>query len=189
MIFAAPWVLLALPALPLLWWLLRVTPPAPRSESFPAIRLLMGLHAREETPARTPWWLLLLRMIAATLVILALARPVLDAGSMLAGSGPVLLVVDNGWASAGDWLRRMQAADTVLDRAERAGRQVALLATAPDGAGAAPQVTAPHAGRRSARQSGGAASRALAAGSRRRRGGAARLAPARQRQWSISATG
>ncbi|HME23335.1 MAG TPA: DUF4159 domain-containing protein [Acetobacteraceae bacterium] len=143
MIFAAPWVLLTLPALPLLWWLLRVTPPAPRSESFPAIRLLMGLHAREETPARTPWWLLLLRMIAATLVILALARPVLDAGSTLAGSGPVLLVVDNGWASAGDWLRRMQAANTVLDRAERAGRQVALLATAPDGTGAAPQVTAP----------------------------------------------
>jgi hypothetical protein len=143
MIFAAPWVLLALPALPLLWWLLRVTPPAPRSESFPAIRLLMGLHAREETPARTPWWLLLLRMVAATLVILALARPVLDAGSTLPGSGPVLLVVDNGWASAGDWLRRMQAANTVLDRAERAGRQVALLATAPDGAGAVPQVTAP----------------------------------------------
>lgn len=143
MIFAAPWVLLALPALPLLWWLLRVTPPAPRSESFPAIRLLMGLHAREETPARTPWWLLLLRMIAATLVIVALARPVLDAGSTLVGSGPVLLVVDNGWASAGDWPRRMQAANTVLDRAERAGRQVALLATTPDDAGTAPQVTAP----------------------------------------------
>jgi hypothetical protein len=143
MIFAAPWVLLALPALPLLWWLLRVTPPAPRSESFPAIRLLMGLHAREETPARTPWWLLLLRMVAATLVILALARPILDAGSTLAGSGPVLLVVDNGWASAGDWPRRMQAANTVLDRAERAGREVALLATAPDGSAAAPQATVP----------------------------------------------
>ncbi len=143
MIFAAPWVLLALPALPLLWWLLRVTPPAPRSENFPAIRLLMGLHAREETPARTPWWLLLLRMVAATLVILALARPVLDAGSLLPGSGPVLLVVDNGWAAAGDWPRRMQAANTVLDRAERAGRQVALLVTAADETGAAPQVAAP----------------------------------------------
>ncbi len=45
MIFAAPWVLLALAGLPLLWWLLRVTPPAPRSETFPAIRLLLGLHA------------------------------------------------------------------------------------------------------------------------------------------------
>jgi Domain of unknown function (DUF4159)/Aerotolerance regulator N-terminal len=143
MIFAAPWVLLALPALPLLWWLLRVTPPAPRSEAFPAIRLLMGLHAREETPARTPWWLLLLRMVAATLVILALARPVLDAGSTLAGSGPVRLVIDNGWAAAADWPRRMQAANTVLDRAERAGRSVALLATAPDDANAAPQESAP----------------------------------------------
>ena len=66
--------------LPLLWWLLRVTPPAPRSEIFPAIRLLLGLHATEETPARTPWWLLLLRLVAAALVIVALARPVLDAG-------------------------------------------------------------------------------------------------------------
>jgi hypothetical protein len=142
MIFAAPWVLLALPTLPLLWWLLRVTPPAPRSESFPAIRLLLGLHAREETPARTPWWLLLLRVVAAALVILALARPVLDAGSSLPGNGAVLLVVDNGWASASTWPRRMQAANAVLDRAERAGRPVALLATAPDGAGTAPQATA-----------------------------------------------
>src|SRR5262249_42607664 len=115
MIFAAPWVLLALPALPLLWWLLRVTPPAPRSEPFPAIRLLMGLHAREETPARTPWWLLLLRIVAATLVILALARPVLDPGSSLAGTGPVLLVVDDGWAAAGDWAVRMRAANAELD--------------------------------------------------------------------------
>jgi hypothetical protein len=142
MIFAAPWVLLALPALPLLWWLLRVTPPAPRSETFPAIRLLMGLHAREETPARTPWWLLALRMIAATLVILALAQPVLDAGSMLPGSGPVLLVVDNGWASASDWPRRMQAASTVLDRVERTGRQAALLPTARDESAAALQASA-----------------------------------------------
>ncbi|MGI4941646.1 MAG: BatA domain-containing protein, partial [Janthinobacterium lividum] len=31
MIFAAPWLLLALAALPLLWWLLRVTPPAART--------------------------------------------------------------------------------------------------------------------------------------------------------------
>ncbi len=142
MIFAAPWVLLALPALPLLWWLLRVTPPAPRSETFPAIRLLMGLHAREETPARTPWWLLLLRMTAATLVIVALARPILDAGSALPGTGPLLLVVDDGWASAGDWPRRMQAANTVLDRAERAGRQAALLTTAADETAAPPRITA-----------------------------------------------
>jgi hypothetical protein len=143
MIFAAPWVLVALAALPLLWWLLRVTPPAPRAESFPAIRLLLGLNASEETPAHTPWWLMLLRLSAAALVIVALAGPVLDAGATLAGRGPLLLVVDNGWAAATDWPKRMQAAGNVLDRAARAGRQVALLATAPDGAGSAPQATPP----------------------------------------------
>ena len=92
MIFVAPWVLIGLLALPLLWWLLRVTPPAPRSEIFPAIRFLLGLNATEETPAHTPWWLLALRLLAAGLVIVALARPVLDAGTALAGKGPVLLV-------------------------------------------------------------------------------------------------
>ena len=60
--FVAPWVLLALPALPLLWWLLRVTPPAPQREVFPAIRLLFGLNATAETPAHTPLWLLMLRI-------------------------------------------------------------------------------------------------------------------------------
>jgi hypothetical protein len=142
-IFAAPWVLLALAALPLLWWLLRVTPPAPRTEVFPAVRLLLGLTAVAETPARTPWWLLLLRVAAAGLVIVGLARPVFDAGTKLPGAGPVLLVVDDGWASAGDWPRRMQAADSALDRAERAGRPAALLATAASDTGAAPQATQP----------------------------------------------
>ena len=73
--FASPWLLMALLALPLLWWLLRVTPPAPRYVNFPAVSLLSGLRAREETPARTPWWLLLLRLLIAALVILALAHP------------------------------------------------------------------------------------------------------------------
>ncbi len=143
MIFAAPWVLAALVALPLLWWLLRVTPPAPRRENFPAIRLLLGLRATEETPARTPWWLLLLRLVTAGLVIVALARPVLDAGGSLAGGGPVLVVIDNGWAAAAEWPRRMEAAGSALDRAARAGRAVALLATAPDGAGEAPRILGP----------------------------------------------
>jgi len=141
MIFASPWILLALAGLPLLWWLLRVTPPAPRSEAFPAIRLLLGLRATEETPARTPWWLLALRLLAASLVIVALAQPVLDAGSRFAGKGPVLLVIDNGWSSAADWPRRMQAANTILDRAARAGRQAAVLATAADESGNAPRVS------------------------------------------------
>ena len=88
MIFVAPWALLALVSLPVIWWLIRITPPAPRSEVFPAVRFLLGLHATEETPARTPVWLLALRLLAAALVIVGLARPVLDAGAALPGKGP-----------------------------------------------------------------------------------------------------
>ncbi len=139
--FASPWVLLALPMLPLLWWLLRVTPPAPRREIFPAIRLLFGLNSTAETPAHTPIWLLALRMLAAALVIVGLARPILDAGRDLGGTGPLLLVIDDGWASAPAWPQRMAAAQSVLDRAERAGRPAALLTTSPAADGTAPSLS------------------------------------------------
>ncbi len=143
MIFATPWALAAMAGLPLLWWLLRVTPPNPRTETFPALRLLLGLRAAEETPAHTPWWLLALRMLAATLAIVALAGPVLDANTDLPGDGPLLLTIDNGWAAAPGWQKRLQAANNALDRAARAGREAALLATAPDEAGAPPTPTPP----------------------------------------------
>ena len=133
--FAAPWLLLALAALPLLWWLLRAIPPAPRQVAFPAIRLLFGLQSPEETPLRTPWWLLLLRLLIAALVIVGLARPLLNPGAELRGSGPLLLVVDNGWAAARDWPARQDAMADLLDQAERAGKPVLLLPTAPDANG------------------------------------------------------
>src|SRR5437773_569835 len=89
--FASPWLLAALIALPVIWWLLRVTPPAPRHIDFPAIRLLLGLVPREETPARTPWWLILMRTLLAALIILALAHPLLNPQTRLAGSGAAAL--------------------------------------------------------------------------------------------------
>ena len=128
--FAAPWLLLALPALPLLWWLLRVSPPAPRTQAFPAIRLLRDLPPTEETPHRTPGWLLLLRLAAAALLILGLARPVWQPQAGGGGTGPLLVVFDNGWAAAPDWPARMAAATAALEAAGREGRRVALLATA-----------------------------------------------------------
>ena len=142
MIFVAPWVLAGLAVLPLVWWLLRVTPPAPKSENFPAIRFLLGLNATEETPARTPWWLMALRLLTAALAIVALARPVLDAGTALPGKGPVLLVLDNGWAAANGWARRKDAAGALLDRVERANRKAALLLTAQEDSGAPIAVSA-----------------------------------------------
>src|SRR5215472_5109800 len=128
--FASPWLLLGLLALPVLWWLLRVTPPAPRRLRFPAIRLLLGLVPREETPARTPLWLILLRMVLAALIIFALAHPLLNPSARLIARGPLLLVVDDDWAAAHDWGSRQRILKELLDQAAREDRQVVLLGTA-----------------------------------------------------------
>ena len=128
--FASPWVLAALLGLPLLWLLLRVTPPAPRVARFPAIRLLRGLEPREETPDAAPWWLLLLRLAMAALAVLALARPLLNADEGLSGEGPVTIVVDDDWAAGRDWPRRAAAMEALVERAGRRGREVVLVPTA-----------------------------------------------------------
>jgi hypothetical protein len=139
--FASPLWLASLALLPVLWWLLRVTPPAPRHAQFPAIALLRRLIAEERTPARTPWWLLLLRLVLAALVILALSRPLLNPGAQLASPGPLLLVIDDGWASARQWPRRQAVFNDLIDRAERDQRLVLLLATAPNAEGEPPRLS------------------------------------------------
>ncbi|MDX1402814.1 MAG: BatA domain-containing protein, partial [Kiloniellales bacterium] len=131
--FANPFLLMALALLPLLWLLLRVTPPAPRRQLFPAIRLLSGLEAREETPVKTPWWLILLRTIAAGLVILGLAQPILNPDQRFSGSGPLVLIIDDGWASARFWSRRQATGDRLAAQADREGRDVIIATTAPRG--------------------------------------------------------
>jgi hypothetical protein len=129
--FAAPWLLAALAALPILWWLLRLTPPSPRRVAFPPIRLLFLLRPKEETPHRTPWWLILLRLFIAGLVIAGLAQPLWNANFGFPRTGPVMIVLDDGWAAAHGWEERKEAARHLIDRAGRNGRQVILATTAP----------------------------------------------------------
>ena len=142
MIFAAPWLLLALAALPALWWLLRVTPPAPRRQDFPSVRLLLDLPA-DQTSARTPLWLLALRMAAAALLIFGLAGPILGGHKAAPSQGVQAVVLDDDFAAATDWPSRIAAADRVLSAAEQAGRSALLLTTARAGDGAAPSVRGP----------------------------------------------
>lgn len=128
--FLTPWALVALIVLPAIWWLLRLTPPIPNKVVFPPIQLLFGLISKNETAAKTPWWLLLLRLLIAALIIFAAARPLLHAETESAGDGPVVIVIDNGWASAERWDVRRDIAVSMADRAARAGRQIVLLPTA-----------------------------------------------------------
>ena len=126
--FAQPLVLLALLSLPVLWWLLRLIPPQPRRVNFPPTRLLFDIAPREETPQRTPWWLTLLRLTLAALVIIAAAGPLWN--PPVAGSttkAPLAILIDDGFPAAGTWDARMRTADDLITRAEADHRGVALI--------------------------------------------------------------
>jgi uncharacterized protein DUF4159/aerotolerance regulator-like protein len=126
--FAEPLVLLGLLSLPILWWLLRLVPPRPRRIDFPPTRILFDIVPREETPARTPWWLTLLRLTLAALVIIAAAGPLWNPPvATTTASAPLLLLIDDGFAAAATWDERMRTAVDLIARAEADNRGVAVV--------------------------------------------------------------
>ncbi|MFK7791486.1 MAG: DUF4159 domain-containing protein [Devosiaceae bacterium] len=130
--FLAPLALVGLLVLPILWWLLRATPPQPASMPFPPLRLLAKLTKTEHTPNKTPWWLLLLRMALITCIILAFAGPVWRAADPIALPGdedtPLLLVIETDWASASGWQDRMAKAERLVEAAHTADRPIGVIA-------------------------------------------------------------
>ncbi|ESZ78085.1 DUF4159 domain-containing protein [Mesorhizobium sp. L103C105A0] len=129
--FGAPMVLWGLLALPVIWWLLRLTPPKPQSEIFPPLKILARVLKREETPQQSPWWLTLLRLLMAALVVAALAEPVFNPREKLPAEGAALaLVIDNDWASAADWGKRVATAQRLIADAGSNGVPVVIAFTA-----------------------------------------------------------
>lgn len=133
--FSAPWLLLALLVLPVLWFLLRALPPAAVRRRFPGVALLLGMREQEEERDKTPWWLLLLRVVATAAIIFACAGPVLNPrGVWQTGTGPVLVLLEGGWPGAALWEARKERVATLLNGFQRSGRPVALMRlTSPEG--------------------------------------------------------
>ncbi|MBO1327238.1 DUF4159 domain-containing protein [Acetobacter suratthaniensis] len=132
MSFSSPLLLLALVGLPLVWWLLRATPPQPRRQVFPPVALLAGLRTRQIDAVRSPLWLLVLRALVFCLLVIGLAGPSLhNEAETPPISGPVLLVMDNGLFAAPDWAERIGTAQAIVQRAARSQSPVTLLLTAP----------------------------------------------------------
>jgi len=130
--FMTPWALAALALLPVIWWLLRFTPPRPQTLRFPPLRILLELVSREDQADHTPWWLLALRLLIAALLILAVAHPLYSPDQRsIAGGGPLLLVIDDGWGAAKDWQARQTLIAETLALAERQDRPVAIATTTP----------------------------------------------------------
>jgi hypothetical protein len=126
--FAEPLVLIGLLTLPALWWLLRLVPPRPRRVDFPPTRLLFDIAPKEETPARTPWWLTLMRLALAGFVIIAAAGPLWNPPlTTITAHAPLAILIDDGWSAAATWDARLRTAADVIARAENDHRAIALV--------------------------------------------------------------
>jgi hypothetical protein len=125
--FAAPLLLLGLFILPILWILLRAVPPAPVTRRFPGVALLLGLQDDESQSDRTPWWLLLLRLLAVAALIIGFAGPVLNPSDNRTGTGNLLIALDGSWAGAPNWTARMDRVDALLSEAARNDRPVRVV--------------------------------------------------------------
>jgi len=129
--FLSPLILVALLGLPLIWWLLRATPPAPTRVRFPAFILLNKINNQEETPDRTPWWLLLLRLFLAACIIIGLAGPILNSPEVAENDGPIVLIVDNSYAAAPGWRLRETAINRAAEQARQSNRPLFAITTTP----------------------------------------------------------
>ncbi|GBD41350.1 hypothetical protein HRbin39_00731 [bacterium HR39] len=133
--FTHPLLLAALALLPVIWWLLRLTPPAPRRQRFPPTFLLRRLESRARTPVHTPWWLLLLRCLIAALLIVALAGPVWNPQPLLGDRAGVLVVLDDGFETGRDFDVRRRTLLALAEQARAEGRALTVAATAPGRSG------------------------------------------------------
>ena len=124
--FLAPLGLLGLLAVPLIYWILKATPPRPKEQAFPPIRILADVVTEEETPDKTPWWLLLFRMAMMAIIAVALARPILFNNTEQTVRD-VVMVIDNGYGAASNWSQITREAEDRLDEARRNNSRVALL--------------------------------------------------------------
>jgi hypothetical protein len=130
--FQTPWAMAALLLLPVIWWLLRFIPPRPKQVQFPPTRILLDLQKKQETPDKMPWWLLLLRLLMTATLIIGVAHILFSSGSLLGRqTHNMLLVVDDGWASAKNWTQRQDYIITLLDDAQRNNVAVSLATTSP----------------------------------------------------------
>ena len=122
--FFMPWALAGFFVLPLVWWLVRFLPPSPRRILFPAVRFLSNAEQDQPSSRSAVWWILLLRLAMVGALVLAASEPVYRPQAPLDATGPVVIVVDDGWAAAGNWAARQETAGALIVRAEREDRGV-----------------------------------------------------------------
>jgi hypothetical protein len=122
----APLTLIGLLTLPLVWWILKVSPPSPKRRMFPPLAILQGVETDEETPNATPIWVLLYRLLMVALTVFALSLPLLQ-NEDTPSERPLTLILDDSAVSAPIWDDLTDDARRRVREAQRSNQDVILI--------------------------------------------------------------
>ena len=117
--FYHPLYLISLLLLPLIYFLIKLTPPQPHVILFPPISILKKLVPAEKTPKNSPLLLFIVRLFLVGAIITALAGPYYQiSDKVIINNQPLLIVVDDSWSSAQDWDQRKNFIQNLIHEAE-----------------------------------------------------------------------
>lgn len=127
----APLTLLGLLALPFVWWILQISPPAPKRRLFPPVAILKDIVTDEETPDGTPLWVLVYRLFMVALTVFALSLPLFQRQSDL-DTSLLTLIIDDSATSAPLWNDMLDDARARL-RIEQSNNETVILILGEEG--------------------------------------------------------
>lgn len=131
--FLSPFVLSGLFTLPVIWWLLRVTPPPHRTQHLPTMAFLHNLPRTVTTAIQTPWWILLIRLLALGFLMIGIAGPVVKHNAVPSNTPKnYIFVFENGWSAAHTWFNQKADAEKLLRSMANDNTQIHILTTAPE---------------------------------------------------------
>ncbi len=116
--FLAPLALWGLLSMPVLWWLLKRIPPAPRRIRLPTLPLVADLAPAQPSANSLPWWWLLVRLALVSALVLAAAAPWVEpvpiADRAVSGPHRQVILIDDSFVSAPVWAQMQQAVRAFL---------------------------------------------------------------------------
>ncbi len=128
--FGNPLALWSLFSIPGVWLLLKIYPPSPKIVTFPPLNFLLKINNDQQTASNAPLWLLLYRILFLTLLIFAFANPIYNTKPIFEKSGPVFLLIDNGWSSSTNWESKKEKIYEYINHAEQNNKSIIISLTA-----------------------------------------------------------
>lgn len=126
--FGSPWMLGTLPpALLIAFLLMRSIERRAKEVDFPAIFILDMLDNTERDTDRMPIWQQMINYAAISAAVIGAADPSWNPQESFGQDGPVIVAMDNGWDSAGNWDAVLERAQDIFRQAHNDDRQVIIV--------------------------------------------------------------